>query len=95
MFGDNEYAVNSLMYIYTKFRQPHNIIYFHRARESVAADICHFRFIPGKNNPADILSKQWEYNDVWSLLRPIMLWYGNTANIPESNTITNKLTGEW
>ena len=39
--------------------------------------------IPGKINPADILSKHWGYRNVWSMLKPILFWYGNTGDIPE------------
>ena len=33
----------------------------------------------GKSNPADILSKHWEFATVWPMLKPILFWRGETA----------------
>ena len=81
MFGDNESVVNSSEHIHARLHKRHNALSFHRVRESIAASICRFHHIPGKINPADILSKHWGYNCVWSLLRPLMFWSGDTADI--------------
>ena len=70
------------MKINVKLHKRHNVLSFHRVRESIAADIWHFHFIPGKINHADVLSKHWPYNDVWQLLHPLMFWHGNTIDIP-------------
>ena len=32
-----------------------------------------------KSNPADILSKHWEFTTVWPMLKPILFWRGKTA----------------
>ena len=32
-----------------------------------------------KSNPADILSKHWEFATVWPMLKPILFWRGETA----------------
>ena len=32
-----------------------------------------------QSNPADILSKHWEFATVWPLLKPILFWRGETA----------------
>ena len=32
-----------------------------------------------KSNPADILSKHWEFATVWPMLKPILVWRGETA----------------
>ena len=73
MFGDNESVVNSSMKIDAKLHKHHNALSFHRVRESIAAGVCNFFFLPGEFNPADILSKH---------LRPLLFWHGDTANIP-------------
>ena len=31
----------------------------------------------GKSNPADILSKHWEFANIWPLLKPLLLWKGD------------------
>jgi hypothetical protein len=41
-----------------------------------------FTHIPGALNPADILSKHWDYASVWKLLRPLLFWKGDPADIP-------------
>ena len=42
----------------------------------------------GKSNPADILSKHWEFATVWPMLKPILFWRGETASeLKGSDTI--------
>ena len=38
-----------------------------------------FHWKDGKSNPADILSKHWEFATVWPMLKPILFWRGETA----------------
>jgi hypothetical protein len=54
---------------------------FHRVRAAIAAKVLSFHFIDGADNPADILSKHWGYQQVWKLLQPLMFWQGDTADI--------------
>jgi ABC-type molybdenum transport system ATPase subunit/photorepair protein PhrA len=56
MFGDNKSVVYSSMQLNAKLRK-HAV--FHHVREAIAAGIFGFYFIPGDDNPADILSKHW------------------------------------
>ena len=49
---------------------------YHRVREAIAAKVIRFHHVPGKSNPADILSKHFAYADVRPLLEPIMFWKG-------------------
>ena len=83
MFGDNASVVDSSSRIHAKLHKRHTALSFHRVREAIASGMVTFHHIPGKSNPADILSKHWGYSDVWKLLRPLLFWQGNTANIPE------------
>jgi hypothetical protein len=46
----------------------------------VAAKILGFFHIPGKSNPADILSKHWGYADVRHLLLVVLHWHGDTID---------------
>ena len=38
-----------------------------------------FHWKDGKSNPADILSKHWEFATVWPLLKSILFWRAETA----------------
>ena len=40
-----------------------------------------FIHIRGICNPADILSKHWDYNIVKDVLRPTLFWEGDTADV--------------
>ena len=59
------------------------LLSFHRVREAVASKMLQFHFIPGSHNPADILSKTWGYQQVWKLLKPLLFWEGDTADLIE------------
>ena len=80
MFGDNETVVNSSSVPHSKLMKRHNALSYHRVREAIAARIMAFHHIPGADNPADILSKHWEYSAVWKQLQALLFWQGDTAN---------------
>ena len=40
-----------------------------------------FEYIRSEKNPADILSKHWDYASIRDQLRPILFWEGDTAKI--------------
>ena len=52
---------------------------YYRLREAIAAKYISFHWKDGKSNPADILSKHWEFATVWPMLKPILFWRGETA----------------
>ena len=81
MFGDNKAVVDSSSKLHAKLNKRHTALSFHRVREAIAAGIVAFHHVNGFANPADILSKHWSCNDIWKLLRPLMFWQGDTANI--------------
>ena len=81
MFGDNETVVNTASIPHSKLHKRHNILSYHRTREAIAAKILRFYHIAGTQNPADILSKHWDYNSVWPVLRPLLFWEGDTAHL--------------
>ena len=64
MFVDNESFINSTSIPHAKLYKRHIVLSFHRAREAIAAGVMSFRFLSGKDNPADILSKHWSYQQV-------------------------------
>jgi hypothetical protein len=82
MFGDNKSVVDSSMRIDAKLHKRHTALSFHKVREAIASGMVLFTHIPGTLNVADILSKHWDYGTVWKLLRPLLFWKGDTADIP-------------
>ena len=85
MFGDNESVVNSSSRPEAKLHKRHVALSFHRVREAVASNMLSFIHLPGELNPADICSKHWGYRQVWKLLRTLMFWQGDTADIPSED----------
>ena len=77
MFGDNESVVNSSKNLYSKLTKRHNALSYHRVREAIASGYVKFSYLPGKLNPADILSKYWSYSDVKDLLLTIFHFQGD------------------
>ena len=61
MFDDNESVVNSASIPHDKLHKRHIAFSFHRVRKYIAAGVISFKFLVGKKNPADILSKHWGY----------------------------------
>ena len=72
MFGDNESVVNAASVPHSKLHKRHNALSYHRTREAIAAGFLRFEHIPSGDNPADVLSKHWDYASVWPQLRPLM-----------------------
>ena len=77
MFGDNESVVNSSSVVHSKLHKRHNSLSFHRVREAIASKFVDFNFLPGPQNPADILSKHWGYSYIKDVLLPLMHYPGN------------------
>ena len=86
MFGDNETVVNTASVPQSKLHKRHNALAYHRTREAIAAGITRFQHIAGTTNPADILSKHWDYPSVWAMLKPLLFWRGDTAPLAKENT---------
>ena len=83
LLGDNESVVRGATIPHRKLNKRHLILSWHYVRQAIATGTYDYVHIPGKINPADILSKHWGYRNVWSMLKPILFWYGNTGDIPE------------
>jgi hypothetical protein len=81
MFGDNEAVVNQGTLPHSKLSKRHFALAYHRVREAVAAGFVKFFHMPGKNNPADVLTKFLGYQEAWPLLKPLMFWRGDTATL--------------
>ena len=81
MFGDNKSVVDSSSVPNAKLHKRHVILSFHRVRQAVASKMIKFFHISGPANPADILSKHWGYSQIWDILKPILFWSGDTADL--------------
>ena len=79
MFGDNRSVVTSSTIPNSTISKRHHLASYHRVREAIAAKFISFHWKDGKSNPADILSKHWEFGTVWPMLKPILFWRGETA----------------
>ena len=83
MFGDNESMVNSSTRVHAKLHKRHTILSFHKVRQAVAAGYVDLHHIAGDLNPSDILSKHWGYSQVWTRLKTLLFWHGDTADISD------------
>ena len=54
---------------------------FHFVREAIAAGYIVLLHIPGKINPADILSKHWGFSETWPMLKALLFTAGDTMMI--------------
>ena len=77
MFGDNKSVVNLLSIPHAKLHKRHTALSFHRVCEAVASKFVGFYFIPGADNPADVLSKHWSYSSNWINLKCLLFWKGD------------------
>ena len=68
MFGDNKSVVDSASIPTSTLSKKSTLASYHRVREAIAAGYLKFNWKDGKSNPADILSKHWEFANIWPLL---------------------------
>ena len=68
MFGDNKSVITSSTIPNPLLSKRHHISAYHRVREAIALNCLMFILKDGKSNPADILSKYWEFPQIWPLL---------------------------
>jgi len=81
LFGDNKSVVDSANIPTSVLTKKSTMASYHRVREAIAAGFIQFNWKDGKSNPADILSKHWEFGAIWPLLKPILFWKGDTCDI--------------
>ena len=81
MFGDNKSVVDSASIPTSTLSKKSTLASYHRVREAIAAGYLQFTWKDGKSNPADILSKHWEFANIWPLLKPLLFWKGDTDDL--------------
>ena len=99
LFGDNSSVITNSTMPHSQLNKRHIALSYHRVREAVACkDLLGFYHIPGTLNPADILSKHWGFADVWTQLKPLLFWSGETMEIKDnisSKDANSHLQGEY
>ena len=81
LFGDNESVVKSGSIPHSQLSKRHHALAYHYTREAVASKMVSFHHIDGDMNPADVLSKHWGHSQVYSMLRPLLFYKGDTADL--------------
>jgi hypothetical protein len=81
MFGDNQSVITSSTIPTSTLSKRHNALAYHRVREAIAAKIIKLYHIDGKDNPADVLTKNLTRQEAWPHLKPLLFWRGDTAEI--------------
>jgi hypothetical protein len=94
MFGDNKSVVDSSLQLNAKLHKRHAMLSFHHVREAIAAHILGFYFLPGDDNPADILSKHWGYTQIKERLKSLLFWRGDTADVKMAQEEKGNISGE-
>ena len=83
MFGDNKSVIMSSTIPNSLLSKRHHISACHRVREAIALKYLMFIWKDAKTNPADILSKHWEFPQICPLLKLLLFWRGAAAEIKQ------------
>ena len=85
MYGDNRSVVLNATVPHSILSKRHHLLSYHRVREAIAAKYVAFYWKDGKTNPADILSKHWDFVSIWPMLKPLLFWKGEVQDLNKSN----------
>jgi hypothetical protein len=80
MFGDNRSVVTSSTMLDSQLGCWHLTLSCHYIGKAVALGMVKFYHIPGEINPLDVLSKHWGHVELWSRIRTLLFWRGDTAD---------------
>ena len=72
LFGDDRLVVDSSNILQAMLHKQHNALSFYLVRESIAAKIISFIYIPGTINQTDILGKNWNHHQIKITLKTIL-----------------------
>jgi hypothetical protein len=81
VFGDNKSVINASLTPHAKLHKRHNALSFHHVQEAVASKYVTIFHLPGKYNPANILSKHWAYALVWQTMNALLFAWGDTWDL--------------
>lgn len=86
LFGDNKSVAGLTTFPASTCKKRHHLLSFHRVREAIAAKFIAFHWIEGKKNPADVLSKHWDFVLAWPHLKLLLFWKGDTKDCSDDVT---------
>ncbi len=81
MLGDSRAVLDNTTRPHSQLNKRHSALSYHRIRELVSNNVISFHHVPGELNPSDILSKHWGYAQVWHLMKTLLFWQGDTADL--------------
>jgi hypothetical protein len=81
VFGDNKTVINASLTPHAKLHKRHNALSFHRVQEAVPSKYVTIFHLPGKYNPANILSKHWAYASVCQTMNALLFAPGDTWDL--------------
>jgi hypothetical protein len=81
VFGDNKTIIDASSTPHAKLHKRHNALSFHHVREAVTSKYVTIFHLPGKYNPANILSKHWAYALEWQTMNAPLFARGNTWDL--------------
>ena len=91
-FVDNKSVVDSASIPTSTLSKKSTLVSYHRHREAIAAGYLQFNWKDGISNPADILSKNWEFANIWPLLKPSLFWKGDTDDLNAKTKGSDRIT---
>ena len=102
MFGDNKSVVDSAIIPTSTLSKKSTLASYPRVREAIAAGYLQFNWKDGNSNPADILSKHWEFANIWPLLKvplethmsSVPRQWGVTEFQPKAGGLSSTLTDQ-
>ena len=80
LFGNNKSVITSSTIPHSSLSKPWNALSYHKGCKAIVADIVHFEFISGAENPADILTKALPWYKACVHVEPLQFWKGETLN---------------
>lgn len=81
LFGDNHSVIDSATVPHSQLNKRHMALSFHKVREAIASGLMRFEWIKSEDNPADILSKHWGYQQVAPLIQQLLFAPGQDISL--------------
>ena len=94
MFHGNKSVVDSASIPTSTLSKESILASYHRVREVIDSGYLQFNWKDGKSNPADILSKHWEFAKIWPLLKILLFWKGDTHELTAKTKGTDRISAK-
>ena len=92
MFGDNISVVDSASIPTATLSKKSTLASYHRVREAIATGYLQFNWRDGKSHPEEILSKHWEYANIWLILNHLLFWKGDTHELTAKTKRSDRIS---